>query len=297
MILIDALMPVAGLLLEEGVPVGGQSGRIPPVRMALVNLMPDKIGTELQFLRLLGQSGRPVSVDFIRMGTHRSKGTPSDYLKRFYKTLDQIQNNRYDGLIITGAPVEKLEFEQVDYWEELTRLMEWSKRGADKILYICWGAQAGLYHHFGIQKKTLPEKLSGVFGHERTSERHPALKGLSLQFKGPHSRWAHIDESRLAQEPRLQVLARSKEAGSHIITDIGGRHLFLLGHMEYEADTLAKEYFRDLEKGWAPKVPRNYFPENNPKNPPSDCWREVSEQMFKNWLGTMAGREKKVFSE
>jgi len=276
-------MPVAKRLNEAGILVGtGPVGHA--LQVAIVNLMPDKITAEFQLLRLLATDGRPLKVDFIRMQSHQSKQTPPEYLNRFYETLADIKNRHYDVLIITGAPVEKLDFGQVTYWKELGQLMEWSKTGASQILYICWGAQAGLYHHYQIPKKLLRQKLSGVYSHTLNT-RHPFLKGFAQNFKAPHSRWTAIDEDRLGQEPDLEVLAHSQEAGLHLVADKSNRHLFMLGHMEYEADTLAQEYERDLKKGMNPKLPASYFPENNPHNMPPHSWAQDGERLFQNWLG------------
>lgn len=289
MIYIDPQMPVAKLLEQEGIAVGASPGNGSLIRIALVNLMPDKQATELQFLRLLASSGKNVAVDFVRMESHRSKLTPADYLKRFYKAPPQLKDNFYHGLIITGAPVETLAFEEVTYWEELKGLMDWSLAHVEKIMYVCWGAQAGLFHHFGINKKPLPQKLSGVFDHERLKPWHPLVKGLDPKFKAPHSRWTEIEEDKVKADSRLEVLAASEEAGFHLIADKSRKHLFLAGHMEYDWDTLANEYFRDLAKGQEPLIPTGYFPENNLNEMPVNNWKSGGQNLFKNWLSQMKG--------
>ncbi|MCL1951167.1 MAG: homoserine O-succinyltransferase [Turicibacter sp.] len=289
MIVLDKELPVVKELRAEGVRVEVSHGEV-AIRVAIVNLMPSKATTELQLLRLLGKDGRPVKVDFIRMESHQSKLTEPGYLNRFYKSLTEIKGAKYDGLIITGAPVETLDFDKVTYWQELAGLMDWSLANVEKVLYICWGAQAGLYHHFGIGKRTLGKKISGVFSHKLAKTWHPYLNGLKDGFKVPHSRWTELDEAGLRLNKELEVLAYSKEAGSHMVTDASKKHLFLLGHPEYDADTLANEYFRDLKKGANPQVPTDYFPDDDPGQTPALCWGEAGGILIKNWLAAMKGR-------
>jgi homoserine O-succinyltransferase len=218
------------------------------------------------------------------MDSHDSKNTPSEHLETFYKTFDEIKDSKYDGMIITGAPVENLEFEEVDYWEELVKIMEWSKTHVTSTLHICWAALAGLYYHYGVPKHTLPEKCSGVYLHKVRRRTSKLVRGFDNLFYAPHSRHSEVRREDIEKVPELEILADSKDAGIYIVTTKGGRKIFVTGHSEYDANTLRDEYFRDLEKGMDPKIPCNYFPHNDPEKRPIVRWRSHASLLFSNWL-------------
>ncbi len=257
---------------------------IRPLRIAILNLMPKKIETETQLLRLLGNSPLQVDIELLQMSSHQSKNTPAEHLIKFYKTFDEVCGERFDGLIITGAPVETLPFEEVDYWPELCRIMDWSRTNVYCTLHICWGAQAALYHHYGIQKHPLPAKMFGVFAHRTLQNDHPLLRGFDEEFFAPHSRHTTVLARDVAARPELEVLAASEEAGLYLAASRDGRQVFVTGHSEYERDTLAAEYRRDLDKGLPIGVPANYFPEDDPARQPLVRWRGHSNLLFTNWL-------------
>lgn len=258
---------------------------IRPLRIAVLNLMPTKIATETQLTRLLGNTPLQVELDFLQTGTHKATHVPEGHMAAFYKTFDDVRDRRYDGLIITGAPVELMEYEEVEYWDELCRIMEWSKTHVYSTLHICWGAQAALYYHYGIPKIQLPEKLFGVFSH-RIEYRNPILlRGFDDEFMVPHSRHTTVrreDVERLA--PEIRILAASDEAGIYAMFTKGGRQVFITGHSEYDADTLKNEYLRDVNAGLPIAVPRNYFPGNDPAKPPLVTWRGHANLLYSNWL-------------
>lgn len=257
---------------------------IRPLRIAIVNLMPTKIATETQLLRMLSNSPLQVVIDFIQMNSHNSKNTSAAHLAAFYTTFEEIKNTRYDGMIITGAPVENMAFESVDYWAELVDIMEWSKTHVTSTLHICWAAQAGLYYHYGVPKYPLAEKCSGVFEHKVNRRTAKLVRGFDNVFYAPHSRNTEVRAEDIKKIPELEILAESKEAGVYIVFTKGGRQIFVMGHSEYDANTLAEEYFRDLEKGLNPKIPKNYFQDDNPAKPPVVRWRSHASLLFSNWL-------------
>lgn len=257
---------------------------IRPLRIVILNLMPTKVETETQILRLLSNSPLQVEIELLQTATHESKNTSREHLLSFYKTFDDIKDEKFDGMIITGAPVELLDFEEVDYWTELTEIFEWAKKNVYSTLYICWGAQAGLYYHYGIQKHALPEKIFGVFPHKPLDLFHPLMRGLDDVFYVPHSRHTEIRREDIAKVKDLQILSYSQMAGVHIISDMACRNFYLTGHSEYDADTLAKEYFRDLDKGLDIKIPYNYFPDDDIKRTPVITWRQTGTLLFVNWL-------------
>lgn len=257
---------------------------IRPLKIAIVNLMPEKIKTETQLLRLLSNSPLQVEVDLIQMSTHTSKNTSEEHLSAFYKEFGDIKNSKYDGMIITGAPVENIAFEEVDYWQELSEIMEWSKTHVTSTLHICWAAQAGLYYHYNIPKYPLPEKCSGVFRHKVRRTTAKLVRGFDNVFYAPHSRHTEVRAEDIQKVSELEILADSSEAGVYIVTTKKGRQIFVMGHSEYDADTLKNEYLRDLDKGLNPKIPANYFLNNNPKNKPVIRWRSHAHLLFANWL-------------
>ena len=257
---------------------------IRPLKIVIVNLMPTKITTETQLLRLLSNSPLQVEIDFLQMNTHRSKNTPHEHLSEFYKTFDEIKKSKYDGMIITGAPVENLDFEEVDYWKELTEIMEWSKTNVTSTLHLCWAALAGLYYHYGVPKYPLEEKCSGVFKHRVNRRTAKLVRGFDSEFYAPHSRHSEVRAEDIKKVRELEILAESKEAGVYIVFTKGGRRIFVTGHSEYDANTLRDEYFRDLEKGLNPAVPKHYFPNDNPNKKPMVRWHSHANLLFSNWL-------------
>lgn len=257
---------------------------IRPLKIVIINLMPTKVVTETQLLRLLGNSPVQVDIELLQMASHESKNTASSHLTKFYKTFDEIKDQNFDGMIITGAPVEKLEFEQVDYWPELCEIMEWSKKNVYSVLHICWGAQAALYYHYGIKKYSLDEKLSGIFQHRVLNPHHPLMRGLNDRFNMPHSRYTTVSREEIKHFPKLEVLATSRLAGVAVVCKKNGRQFYVMGHAEYDRNTLATEYFRDVNKNISPAVPHNYFPENDPSATPPLTWRSDATLLFTNWL-------------
>ena len=257
---------------------------IRPLKILLLNLMPKKIETETQISRLLGNSPLQVDLEFIHTKSHQSKNTPAEHLFDFYRTFDDVRDRSYDGMIITGAPVEHLEFEDVEYWDELCGIMEWSKTHVHSTFHICWGAQAALYYHYGVKKHMLDRKLFGVFPHTADYKRSILLRGFDDVFMVPHSRHTTIDREAVEAHPELRIVASSEEAGVYAITTKQGRQIFITGHSEYDAGTLAAEYFRDLGEGKPIDVPKNYFPDDDPKKPPLVTWRSHANLLYSNWL-------------
>lgn len=257
---------------------------IRPLNIAILNLMPTKIATETQILRLLGNSPLQVEIDLLQTKTYTSKNTPASHLLKFYNTFDDIRDRRYDGLIVTGAPVETMEFEEVAYWDELCEIFDWATTHVFSTFNICWGAQAALYHYYGIQKQPLPEKLFGVFPHRVLIPNYPLLRGFDDVFYVPHSRHTTVRIADVERNPNLSVLSTSDEAGLYIATSNDGRRIFVTGHSEYDRDTLASEYFRDLGKGLDISVPKNYFPHDDASEQPIQSWRGHANLLYVNWL-------------
>ena len=267
--------------LEEDV---ARKQDIRPLRIAILNLMPKKIETETQILRLISKSPLQVDIDFMKVSNHVSKNTSADHLLKFYDDFSMLKENHYDGLIITGAPVEHLEYEDVDYWQELCTIMEWSKSHVYSTVHICWGAQAGLYYHYGIQKHLLPHKVFGIFPQLLCDEYNFLTNGFDEVHMTPHSRHTAIDEEALAEVKELEVLSRSNTTGSNIIATRDFRRIFIMGHLEYGKDTLAQEYCRDLNQGKEIQIPYNYFPEDDPSKEPLFKWRAHANLLYRNWL-------------
>lgn len=257
---------------------------IRPLKIIILNLMPTKVETETQLLRLLSNSPLQVDVEFLQVKTHKAKNISKNHMDKFYNTIDEIKNNRYDGMIITGAPVELLKFEEVDYWDELCEIFEWSKTNVYSTWHICWGAQAALYYHYGINKYKLDEKLFGIFPHFSLDYTHPLMRGLDDEYFVPHSRHTTIKRQDIAQIKDLQILSYSDYAGVHIVADMECRKFFITGHSEYDRDTLAREYFRDKEKGLDIKIPYNYYPNDDDKLVPKMNWKGTANLLFNNWL-------------
>ena len=283
----DAL-PAAKTLTDENIFIMSEkralSQDIRPLEILLLNLMPTKVATETQLARMLSNTPLQVNLELIHTATHRSKNTPEEYLLRFYKTFDEVSHRNFDGLIITGAPVEQLEFEQVEYWEELCRIMEWSKTHVYSTFHICWGAQAGLYYHYGIPKLPLKEKLFGVFPHRVERRSSMLMRGFDDVFLVPHSRHTTIDRREVEKHPELKILASSDKAGIYAMATEGGRQVFVTGHSEYDALTLKAEYDRDKALGLPIRVPENYFPNDDDTQAPLLTWRSHASLLYQNWL-------------
>lgn len=257
---------------------------IRPLKIAILNLMPIKVATENQLLRLLGNTPLQVEITLLYQESYKSKHTPEEHLLNFYSTFSDIKDQKFDGLIITGAPVEQMEFEEVDYWEELTKIMEWSKHNVTSTYHICWAAQAGLYYHYGIPKYPLKEKMFGVFPHKINYKNEKLLRGFDDIFYAPHSRHTEVRKEDFAHKNELHILTESEESGVHIVSSEGGKQIFVMGHSEYDINTLKWEYDRDVAKGLDIAIPRNYYPNDDPSKPPIVLWRGHANLLFSNWL-------------
>ena len=281
-------LPAANTLMQENIFVMTQqraeSQHIRPLEIVLLNLMPTKIATETQLSRLLGNTPLQVNLELMHMSSHKSKNVSQEHLLAFYKSFDELKHRKFDGMVITGAPVELLDFEDVDYWQELCEIMEWSKTNVHSTFHICWGAQAGLYYHYGVPKYPLDKKLFGVFQHEADYKRAILLRGFDDLFWAPHSRHTTILREDVEKIPGLKILASSKEAGVYAVMSKGGRQIFVTGHSEYDPETLNNEYVRDKNLGLEIEVPKNYFPDNDDTKPPIVRWRGHANLLFSNWL-------------
>lgn len=282
------LLPAREILEKENIFVMDEERAskqdIRPLNILILNLMPEKEKTEAHLLRLLGNTPLQVNICFLKTATYESKHTSPYHLEQFYTTFDEIKERKFDGMIITGAPVENMPFEQVNYWEELVEIMDWTKKNVTSTLHICWGAQAALYHHFGIQKYELPQKCSGIFSHIVTDRSEKLLRGFDDIFLAPHSRHTDVSIEDIEKCREIKILSTSDEAGAFIMLANGGKQIMVTGHLEYEAQTLAEEYWRDLKKGLPAQIPVNYFPENNPEKQPINRWRSHAHLLFSNWL-------------
>ena len=257
---------------------------IRPLQILLLNLMPTKVDTETQLARVLGNTPLQIELELIAPTGHVSKNTSAEHMLAFYKTFDEVKERTFDGLVITGAPVENLPFEEVDYWPELCCIMDWSRTHVHSTLHICWGAQAGLYHHYGIPKRQLPQKLFGVFEHTVEDPNFILFRGFDDRFQVPHSRHTTVDRADIEAVPELKVLASSPEAGVYAVKTDGGRQIFLMGHAEYDRDTLKKEYLRDVAAGADIQLPKHYFPNDDPVQTPVVTWRSCANLLYSNWL-------------
>ncbi len=281
-------LPARSVLESENVFVmsrerAGQQD-IRPLRIAIVNLMPTKVATETHLLRLLGNTPLQLEITLLHMDSHTSRNTSSAHLDEFYATFDDIRDEKFDGLVITGAPVELLEFEEVDYWPELCQVMDWSEDHVFSTLHVCWGAQAGMYHHYGVTKYTLPEKMFGVFEHQVLDPRSRILSGFDETFPAPHSRYTDVRAADVEAAEGLQLLAVSEEAGVYLAASTDGRQVFVTGHPEYERDTLQSEYERDRARGIDTALPKHYFPDDDPTRKPVVAWRSHAFLLYANWL-------------
>ncbi len=257
---------------------------IRPLNLLILNLMPTKIVTEIQLLRKLSNTPLQIKVELLQMSSHTSKNVDEQHLESFYTTFSEIRDKKYDGMIITGAPVENLDFGDVDYWDELCQMMAWAKTHVHSTLHICWGAQAGLYYHYGVQKYSLPKKLFGIYEHTVLKKTSPMFRGFDDVFCAPHSRYTEVREADILAVPQLELLSTSDEAGVFAVKSADNRNFFLMGHSEYDPDTLAKEYFRDRDKGLDIAVPAHYFPHDDSTKAPIVRWRSTGQLLFTNWL-------------
>ena len=285
---VQADLPVKEILESENIFVMDETRAvhqdIRPLKIMILNLMPLKEDTELQLLRSLSNTSLQVDVTFLMVASHEAKNTSTSHLNTFYVKFEDVRKNYYDGMIITGAPVEQMEFEEVDYWDELCTIMEWSKKNVYSTFHICWGAQAGLYYHYGVNKYPLKKKMFGVFEHKSLDVTHPLMRGLDDVYYVPHSRHTETRLQDIALVKQLQVISYSEISGVHIISDMDCRQFFVTGHSEYDRDTLAKEYFRDKEKGLDIDVPFNYFPNDDDRAVPIMSWKSTANIIFSNWL-------------
>lgn len=287
-IIIPDKLPATKTLTEENIFVMDNSRagsqEIRPLEILVVNLMPTKVATETQLARVLGNTPLQVELELMQMKSHDAKNVSKDHMLKFYKTFDDIKDRYFDGMIITGAPVELLEFEEVEYWKELCAVMEWSRTHVYSTFHICWGAQAGLYYHFGIPKITLPEKMFGVFEHTCDRKTAILMRGFDDHFMVPHSRNTSVERKDIENCKKLKILASSEEAGVYVCMTEGGRQIFVMGHSEYDGVTLANEYFRDKDLGLDIKVPKNYFPDDDDTKEPIVSWRSHANLIYQNWL-------------
>ncbi len=285
---IQSELPACSILEKENIFVmtekRASTQDIRPLRIAIVNLMPTKEVTETQLLRLLGNTPLQIEISLVRMENHQSKTTDVSYLEKFYMPSSEVFTHKFDGMIITGAPVEQLPFEKVDYWKELCKIMDYARKNVFSTLYVCWGSFAGLYHHYGIPKYPLEKKLSGIFMNERSVEGEPLLRGFDDTFPIPQSRHTTLKKEDVLKCKDLTILAESAEAGVTIIKSNDNREIFMTGHLEYDTITLAEEYYRDLHKGLKVSLPKNYFPTNNVNRMPSSYWRSTAHLFYSNWL-------------
>lgn len=285
---VQSSFPAKKILEEENIFMMDENRAIRqdirPLQIVILNLMPLKEATEVQLLRCLSNTPLQVDTTFLTTASYIGKNTALSHLDKFYVTYEEIKHMKFDGMIITGAPVEQMEFEQVAYWGELVRIMEWSKTNVTSTLHICWGAQAAMYYHYGIPKAALKEKLFGIFQHQIVHRKYPLVRGFDDVFVAPHSRHTTIKKSDIEQVKNLTILAESEEAGVFLIIEEGGSKIFLMGHPEYDRVTLDIEYKRDLEKGLPITIPKNYYKDDNPDNTPLLTWRAQSNALYTNWL-------------
>lgn len=281
-------LPARAILESENIfimdEVRAMKQDIRPLEILILNLMPIKEETETQLLRALSNTPLQVDCTFLMLSTHVSKNTSSSHLNKFYVTFDEIRKKKYDGMIITGAPVENLEFEEVNYWEEISGIMEWSKEHVTSTIHTCWGAQAGLYYHYGIKKYPMEKKLSGIYNHKVLNRKVPLMRSLNDYFLAPHSRYTQVRREDILKHSELMILAESEEAGVFLVMSRDGRRIFVQGHPEYDRMTLNNEYHRDLEKGLNPEVPCHYYEHNDPFSIPVLSWRNTSNTLYTNWL-------------
>ncbi len=288
-IVIPSRLPAYDILTNENIFVMGmtraKTQNIRPLKIVILNLMPTKIETETQILRLLGNTPLQVEITLLRTATYESKNTNRAHLESFYKTFDEIKDERFDGMIITGAPIEHLEFEEVEYWDELSKIMEYTKKYVTSTLHICWGAQAGLHYHYGIDKHVVDKKIFGVFKHGVNNKKSNLLRGFDDEYYAPQSRHTDISREEISKIDEIEILSESEESGVYIVASKDGKRVFVTGHSEYDPETLKNEYKRDIDKGLEEvDKPRNYFPNDDPSKEPVVRWRSHASLLFSNWL-------------
>ncbi len=292
---IPNLLPARETLENENIfvmnEIRAQHQDIRPLRIAILNLMPTKIVTETQLLRLLSNTPLQIDITFLQTESYTSKNTSAEHLEAFYKNFSDVKNEKFDGLIITGAPVENLEFEEVVYWKELCEIMDWSRTNVHSSMFICWAAQAALYHKYGIPKYPLSEKMFGIFEHKIHNRAHPIVRGFDEFFYAPHSRHSEVRREDIIKCEKLEIISDSEDAGIYMVASKNNRYFFITGHAEYDHDTLAKEYFRDKDKGLDIKVPFNYFPDDDPQKQPPNKWRSHAHLLYSNWLNYFVYQE------
>lgn len=285
---IDNNLPAKKILQSENIFIMDEDRAIHqdirPLKIVILNLMPLKQQTETQLLRMLSNSPLQLEITLLNPESYQSKNTSSDHLLAFYTTFDKIRKNKFDGMIITGAPVEQMPFEEVAYWQELTEIMEWTKHNVTSTFHICWGAQAGLYYHYGVEKEPLPQKMFGIFKHNVLKAHCPLLRGFDDEFLVPHSRHTTVSKESIVNNPDLELLSESNESGVYIAMSKDEKHIFVTGHSEYDAHTLKQEYVRDKEKGLDIEIPKNYFPSDDEKKQPPATWRSHAHLLYSNWL-------------
>jgi len=292
---IPATLPAAKILTEENIFVMDDNRAkmqdIRPLKIAILNLMPTKEVTETQLLRLLGNTPLQIEITLLTMSSHESANTSREYLDAFYRTFDSVKDTKFDGLIITGAPVENMPFEEVDYWKEMVQIMDWAKTHVFSSLYICWASQAALHHQYGIDKHKMDEKVFGIFAHRVLNQHHKLVRGFDETFRAPHSRHTTIHKEDIIRIPELEILAESDEAGVFLIASRDGRSIYVSGHAEYDSETLSREYKRDIAKGLKIDMPKNYYPDNDPDRIPPVGWRAHANLLFVNWLNYFVYQE------
>ena len=285
---IQSDLPVKEILEKENIFVMDENRAvhqdIRPIQILILNLMPLKEETELQLLRSLSNTPLQVDVSFMMVKSHTSKNTATSHLNKFYQTFDEVKDHKYDGMIITGAPVEQMEFEEVDYWEEMKEIMEWTKTNVTSTIYLCWAAQAGLYYHYGLKKRMMDHKVFGLFPHKVMNRKIPLVRGFDDVFMAPHSRHTEVPQELLEADERITILADSRQAGVFLCMAEAGRQIFVMGHPEYDRMTLDSEYKRDMGKGLNPQIPENYYPDDDPENKPVLTWRAHANNLYTNWL-------------
>ncbi len=285
---IDDDLPVKKILEDENIFVMGMgrahSQNIRPLDILILNLMPLKEDTELQLMRSLSNTPLQVNITLIRTMSYESKNVPKGHLDRFYESFENVKNRKWDGFIITGAPVEKLEFEEVEYWDELREIMDWSEKNVTSTIHICWGAQAGLYYRYGVRKYDLPKKLSGIYEHHTFHKKTPLVRGFDDSFNAPHSRYTDVSKEDILANEHLEIVAESDEAGPYLIIGDGGKNIFVTGHPEYDIMSLDQEYNRDISRGINPDIPVNYYPDDDPSKKPIKSWRCHANTLYANWL-------------
>lgn len=292
---IPVQLPAVDILRKENIFVmdseRASNQEIRPLKIVILNLMPLKIVTETDLIRLLSNSPLQIEVDFMHLESHNPKNTPAEHMAAFYKTFSQISKQNYDGMIVTGAPVEQMQFEEVAYWPEIVRIFDWARNHVTSTLFICWAAQAGLYHYYSIPKYPLKEKLFGVFKHTVNEPLNPIFRGFDDEFYVPHSRYSELRAEDIARNPALRILSQSEEAGVYIVAAREGREFFITGHSEYSANTLHEEYLRDKAKNLPIAIPRNYYRNDRPEEQPLVRWKSHANMLFTNWLNYFVYQE------